>query len=184
MSSRLAARGGGEVIVAVLELEFQVDDLLFEGGDPGFELFGVVGTADAGLAPDLVTEDFAEALFEPADLGGEAGTAGVGGSEVGLERCAGDGRAVAAGGGGGFGGLGVDLGEEVAVAIEEGAVDARAAGYRGNADVRAVLRGVGESCQDALAAASGVRASAFDHGLDGGVGCGHAGRSTRRSGRG
>ncbi|GAB3002123.1 hypothetical protein GCM10023080_079720 [Streptomyces pseudoechinosporeus] len=34
--------GGGEVVVALLELEFQVDDLLFEGGDAGLELFGVV----------------------------------------------------------------------------------------------------------------------------------------------
>lgn len=54
--------GGGKVVVAVLELEFQVDDLLFEGGDPGLELFGVVGASDAGLAPDLFAQDLAECL--------------------------------------------------------------------------------------------------------------------------
>ncbi|MPY49335.1 hypothetical protein [Streptomyces acidicola] len=47
-------RGGGEVVVTVLDLEFQVDDLLFECGDPGLELSGVVGTADTGLSPDLL----------------------------------------------------------------------------------------------------------------------------------
>lgn len=46
--------GGGEVVVTVVELELQVDHLLFEGGDPGLELLGVVGAADAGLAPDLL----------------------------------------------------------------------------------------------------------------------------------
>ncbi|WP_272922951.1 MULTISPECIES: hypothetical protein [Streptomyces] len=35
---------GGEVVVADLELEFQVDNLLFEGGDLRFELFGVLGS--------------------------------------------------------------------------------------------------------------------------------------------
>ncbi|MGO4456535.1 hypothetical protein AB4039_04270 [Streptomyces sp. M-16] len=51
------------------------------------------------------------------------------------------------------------------MAVEEGAVDARVAGDRGDGDVRAVLRGVSEGCQDALASASGVGAAAFDHGL-------------------
>ncbi|MET9964726.1 hypothetical protein ABZZ80_02030 [Streptomyces sp. NPDC006356] len=50
MSSRLGGAGSGEVVVAVLELDFQVDDLLFEGDDPGLQLLGVVGAADAGLA--------------------------------------------------------------------------------------------------------------------------------------
>lgn len=90
---------------------------------------------------------------------------GVSGCEIGLERCTADGGAVAAGGGGRFSGLGVNVGEEVAVAVEEGAVDARVAGDRGDGDVRAVLRGVSEGCQDALASASGVGAAAFDHGL-------------------
>jgi len=76
--------GSGEVVVAFLEFQLQVDRLLFEGGDPGLELLGVVGGADAHLAPDLLAERFAEALFEAADLGGEAGGAGVGSREVGL----------------------------------------------------------------------------------------------------
>jgi hypothetical protein len=66
----VSGAGGGEVVVTVLELELHVDDMLFEGGDPGLELFGVVGAADAGLAPDLFAQDLAEAGFEAADLAG------------------------------------------------------------------------------------------------------------------
>uniref|UniRef100_UPI002F91AD5C hypothetical protein n=1 Tax=Streptomyces sp. NBC_01592 TaxID=2975889 RepID=UPI002F91AD5C len=69
--------GCGEVVVAFLEFQFQVDRLLLKGGDPGLELLGVVGAADAHLAPDLLAERFADALFEAADLGDEAGGAGV-----------------------------------------------------------------------------------------------------------
>ncbi|MFF3691103.1 hypothetical protein [Streptomyces sp. NPDC002187] len=84
--------GGGKVIAPVLEFEFQVDDLLFEGGDPGLEPFGVAGAADAGLAPDLLAQDLAEAGFEAAGPGREAAGpgreadgAGIGGDQVGLE---------------------------------------------------------------------------------------------------
>lgn len=72
----VGSAGGGEVVVAYLGLQFQVDRLLFEGGDPGLELLAVIGAADAHLAPDLLAECLAEALFEVADLGGEAGGAG------------------------------------------------------------------------------------------------------------
>ena len=84
MSSAVGRASGGEVVVAVLELELQVDDLLFEGGDPVLELFGAVGSADAGLAPDLLAQDFAVPGFEAPDVCDKAGGAGVGGCDVGL----------------------------------------------------------------------------------------------------
>lgn len=71
--------------------------MLFEGGDPGLELFGVLGPSDAGLVPDLVAEYFTEALLKAADLTGEASCARVGGCEVGLERWAADCWATAVG---------------------------------------------------------------------------------------
>ncbi|MGW2050921.1 hypothetical protein ACWCPF_38015 [Streptomyces sp. NPDC001858] len=64
----VGAADGGEVVVPVLERELQVDQLLFEGGDAGLELFGLVGAADAGLAPDLFAQDRAEAGFEAAGV--------------------------------------------------------------------------------------------------------------------
>ncbi|MET8514355.1 hypothetical protein [Streptomyces sp. NPDC005077] len=54
--------------------------------------------ADAGLAPDLLTQDLTEAGFEAADLGSETGRAGVGGHQVGLQGGAADSRASPAGG--------------------------------------------------------------------------------------
>ena len=42
---------GGEVLVAFLELDTQVDDVLFERQDLLFELVDVVGRAEPGLAP-------------------------------------------------------------------------------------------------------------------------------------
>ncbi|MFH8384342.1 hypothetical protein ACH4E7_25920 [Kitasatospora sp. NPDC018058] len=74
--------------------------MLFQGGDPGLELFGVVRPVDAHLAPDLLAKRFAEPLLEATDPGGGARRAGVAGREVGLEEGAADGRTVAAGGGG------------------------------------------------------------------------------------
>ncbi|MFB7214783.1 hypothetical protein [Streptomyces sp. NPDC056255] len=73
LGHQLAVRGarGGKVVVTLLEFQLQVDHLLFEGRDPGNELFGVVGSADAGLSPYLVTEYFTQPCFEATDLGGE-----------------------------------------------------------------------------------------------------------------
>ena len=50
----------------------------------------------------------------------------MGGEQVGLQRCPGDGRAGPFAGGGRGGFEGVDLGEQVAVPVEEGAVDGAA----------------------------------------------------------
>ncbi|WP_406016776.1 hypothetical protein [Streptomyces sp. NBC_00984] len=64
----------------------------------------------------------------------------------------------------------MDLAEQVAVAVEEGAVDARAAGDRRDAGLGAALRGLGQGREDALTASAGVGPAAFQHGLDGKVG--------------
>ncbi|MFH8553469.1 hypothetical protein [Streptomyces celluloflavus] len=44
----VGSAGGGEVVVAFLELQLQVDRLLFKGADPGLEVFGAVRSANAG----------------------------------------------------------------------------------------------------------------------------------------
>jgi len=56
----LAARAAAR---RLLEFQFQVDRLLFQGGDLGLELFGVFGSADARLAPDLLTQDLTVPRF-------------------------------------------------------------------------------------------------------------------------
>ena len=50
--------GGGEFLVAFLELQPQVDDVLFEEGYLLFELLDVLGCAEPGLAPGLFAEKF------------------------------------------------------------------------------------------------------------------------------
>src|SRR6266568_2022881 len=101
-------------------------------------------------------------LLELAVLLGEV--AGVGG-QVGLQRNAGD-----AGSAGlaacGRGGLeGVDLSEQVAVAVEEGAVDSGRACDRGDADLGLVAAGALERGGDPLAAAGGAGLASLPHGL-------------------
>jgi hypothetical protein len=109
---------GVEILVAFVELEAEIDRLLFEVDDPLFELVDVVGGAEAGFAPGLFAEDLRESLFELADSCGEADRALLGGEQVCLQR----GPAGCGGGaGGGLGGLRVNLAEEVAVSVEEGA---------------------------------------------------------------
>ena len=115
--------GGGEVLVAFAELEAQVGGLLFEVGDFLVQGVDVGGRAEPGFAPGLLAERFGEAFFELPDAGGEPQGAFVGGEQVGLQGCAGDGRAGGAAGGGRGGLEGVDFLEQVAVPVEEGAVD-------------------------------------------------------------
>ena len=63
--------GRGEVLVAFLELEAQVDGLLFEVGDLLAEGVDVGGDAESGLAPGLLAECLGQAPFELPDAGGE-----------------------------------------------------------------------------------------------------------------
>ena len=81
----------------------------------------------------------------------------------------------------GFGG--VDAFEQVAVAVEEGAVDPGAASDVGDAEFRAVCDGVVERGEDALAASGGVGSTSVDHRVDDGSVGGHVVLSGRRSGR-
>ena len=76
--------GDGQVLVSLREAAAELLVLLGKVGHLLLELADVIGLSEAGLAPDLLAERFAEALFEAADLGGEAGGAGVGSREVGL----------------------------------------------------------------------------------------------------
>src|SRR6516225_11670027 len=75
--------------------------------------------------------------------------------------------------------------EQVAVAVEERAVDSGAASDAGDAEFCAVFDGGVEGGEDALAASGGVGSSSVDHRVDGrgGVG-GHGVLSGRRSGMG
>ena len=87
------------------------------------EVAGVGGGGEPGLVPGLLAERSGQAVFELPDAAGEPECAFVGGGQVGLQRSVGDARpaglAVC-----GRGGLeGVDLGEQVAVPVEEAAVD-------------------------------------------------------------
>src|SRR6266516_1597360 len=112
----VSSPGGGEFLVAFFQLEPQVGDLLLEVGDLVAEGVDVGGRA----------EHLGQAVFELLDTGLEPDRPLVGGEQVGLQRCPGDGRAGSFAGGrrGGF--ERVDLAEQVAVPVEEGAVTAAA----------------------------------------------------------
>ena len=77
--------GGGEVLVAFLELEAQVDGLLFEVGDLWLRAIDVGGDAEPGLAPGLLAECVGQAFFELTDAGVEPDGALMGGEQVGLQ---------------------------------------------------------------------------------------------------
>ena len=145
--------GGGEFLVAFFQLEPQVGDLLLEVGDLVAEGVDVGGRAEPGVAPGLLAEHLGQAVFELLDTGIEPGRPLVGGEQVGLQRCPGDGRAGSFAGGrrGGF--ERVDLAEQVAVPVEEGAVYGCGTGDGRDADLGAVGGGLAERGDDALAAA-------------------------------
>jgi hypothetical protein len=75
---------GGEVLVSLVEFEFQVDDLLFEVGDAVRELVDVGRRGEPGLVPGLLAERGGQASFELLVAGGEADGALVRGEQVGL----------------------------------------------------------------------------------------------------
>jgi hypothetical protein len=91
--------GGGEVLVAFLDLQTQVGHVLFEVCDLLVEGVDVGWRAEPGLAPDLLAEGFGQTLFQVLDSGVEPDGAFMGGKEVGLQRGACDGRAGAVAGG-------------------------------------------------------------------------------------
>ena len=122
--------GGSEFAVAFVQLELQVGDVLVQIGDLVVERVDADRGAEPGFAPGLVAGRFGQAGFELLDAGGEPESALVGGEQVSLQGGRGDGRAGA--GAGGRAGLGgVDLAEQVAVPVEERAVDGCGAGCAG-----------------------------------------------------
>ena len=93
--------GGGEVLVAFVELQPQIGVVLLEVADFLLEGVDVGGGTEAGFAPGLLAERFGEAFFELADAGGEPQRPLVGGEQVRLQGRPGDagaGGAVAGGG--------------------------------------------------------------------------------------
>ena len=56
--------GGGEFVVAVLEVLALVEELLFEFGDALTESADFVGSGEAGVVEDLFAEDFGQPLAE------------------------------------------------------------------------------------------------------------------------
>ena len=117
----ISGAGGGQVLVSLGEAAAELMFLLGKVGHLLLELADVIGLSEAGLAPDLLAESIGEAVLELADAGGQAGGALVGGEQVGLQRGPGD-RGPGCRLGGRQGLAGVDLGQQVAVPVEEGAV--------------------------------------------------------------
>ena len=115
---------GCEFVAAFFELQAQVGGLLFKMGDFLAEGVDAGGCAEPGFTPRLFAERIGQPLLELPDAGAEPDGAFVGGEQVSLQGCAGDGGAggVSRGRRGGFGR--VDLLQQVAVPVEEGAVDA------------------------------------------------------------
>ena len=119
----VSGAGRGEFFVSFVEFEFQVDDLLLERGDALGELVAVVRGAESGLAPGLIAEGLGEATLELLVVGGEARGAFVGGEQVGVQGghagCRAEGVVVRR-----LCLRGVELCEQVGMAVEEGPVDA------------------------------------------------------------
>jgi hypothetical protein len=103
----VSGAGGGEVVVAVLEVLASVEEFLFEFDNPRTESADFVGSGEAGVVEDLFAEDFGQSLAELAVLVSESFVVCAEVGEVGQQRPAagaGAGRV-----GFGFGGEGEDL---------------------------------------------------------------------------
>ncbi len=166
MSSRLAARAASRSWSR--SSSWRRRSLMFEVGDALFELVGVVGGAEPGVVPCLGAERLGETLFELADPASETSDALLGVEQLGLQGRPGEHRRV---GGGGLCRGGVDLFEEVAVAVEEAAVDAGVTCDAADGDLVSLVDRVVEGFEGALAAAAGVVALSFRQGVR--VGGGH-----------
>src|SRR6266568_7744183 len=155
--------GGGEIFVLFLELQTQVDGLLFQVDDLLVEGVDVGGRTESGFAPGLLAEGFGQAFLKLADSAVEPGGTFPGGKQVGLQGCPGNARSVAVAGSGWGGFESVELGEQVAVPVEKCAIHAGGAGDARHADLGAVRDGLAEGCDDALAAAGRVGLAAFGY---------------------
>jgi len=169
--------GRGEVVIAFGDLEAQVDGLLLEAVDLLAEGIDVGGCAEPGFAPCLLAERLGQPFLKLADTVAEPDGAFVGGEQVGLQRGACDSRAGFAGGCGRDGFKSVDPGEQVTVAVKEGAVHCRGAGDARHADLGAAGVSAVERGDDTLAAPCGVGMAAVPHRLGSGRRLCHASSS-------
>ncbi len=76
---------GGEVLVAFVELEAQVDDALLEGGVLLLERVDVGGRAEPGFPPCVFAEQAGEPVFEVLEAGCQAGGPLLGVEQVGVQ---------------------------------------------------------------------------------------------------
>ena len=83
--------GGGKVFALLLELQAQVDGLLFQVDDLLVEGVDVGGRAESGFAPGVLAKSFRKTFLKLLDSAAEPGSAFVGGEQVGLQGCPGDG---------------------------------------------------------------------------------------------
>jgi hypothetical protein len=125
LGHELAVRGpgGGQVVALFFELEAEAGDLLLELADLLVEGVDVGGCREPGLTPGLFAERLRQPFFQLPDAGVQPDGAFMGSEQVRLQGCPGDGGPRAVAGGRRSGLEGVDLLEEVAVPVEEGAVD-------------------------------------------------------------
>ena len=139
--------GSIELLCALAELDSHIGHFRLKGGDPLVELVDVLWSAEPGVPPGLLAHQLREATLKLLHAGGEAGTAGLGGVQVGLQRCAGhlsfSARARR------LGGEGVHLVEQVTVTVGKGPVDPGSpackdgGGAPGSGQARGWLRGPG-----------------------------------------
>jgi hypothetical protein len=128
--------GGGEFVVAVLEVLAAVEQLLFEFGDAIPQGAGFVGVGETGGAEDLFPQQLGQSLRQFGVLVAQAFVVRAQVGEVGQQRPSAD-----AGAGRvrfGFGAQREDLGAQVVVAIQKRAVDARGPSDRRDGDLVAV----------------------------------------------
>jgi hypothetical protein len=156
--------GSREVFVACLELELQVENLLFQVSSLLAEGVDVSGGTEPGLAPCLVAQSLGQAFFQVMDGAAEPHGTFMCHEGVSLQRGPGD-SGTGAVAGGGFGLEGVDPLQQVAVPVDERHVGSGGAGDSGGADLGAFCGGTVECGGDALAAPEGVGLAAFQHGL-------------------
>src|SRR6185312_925403 len=79
--------GGGQVVVAFVELLLKVEVVLFELADALVECVDVDGGTEPGLAPGMFAERLGKPFLQLVDAGVEAGGSFVGGQQVRPQRC-------------------------------------------------------------------------------------------------
>ena len=154
--------GGGQVVVAFVELLLKVEVVLFELADALVEGVDVDGGAEPGLAPGMFAKRFGKPFLQLVDAGVEAGGSFVGGQQVRPQRRICD-RVIAVHIGDWICLQRMDFLQQVAVTVEECAVDSGPARDGGRTDRVARGGGLVEHRQHPLAAAPRVVVPAVEH---------------------